>query len=358
MQTALNLKVIRDKSFNYVGREYTPSKEPVFRKALKEARADFVRSGAADEGKNELFFVISRIKDKLPYDRNVKQKCLRRMGYIEPEKRVYSNFDLKLRDLYYETVRKNKKRQKQIDYILEHLEEVMPEEFAKHQTELEEKIRNLISCYRKRYKRFFHKARLNRFTHFATFTYDDALHDEESFVAQLKMTLAHFANRRGWRYIYCFERGEIGGRLHVHALISIPKGEMVGEIKDVKHYSVKSKGFYTMRQNSFFRENFGENDFSPLDEDILRLGDTLRYIVKYCFKQGDYAHYSRHLPTALEEEIPYEYLFNMFEENGNNYTFRTHCFGFGCSEDISPAFLRKDEVEKEREFYLKRRETA
>lgn len=74
---------------------------------------------------------------------------------------------------------------------------------------VDRKMYNKWRAVSERRKRFMRKAYLNRFNYFATFTYDDKKHTEESFRKKLKTCLNHLANRNGWKYMGVWERGAI-----------------------------------------------------------------------------------------------------------------------------------------------------
>ena len=67
---------------------------------------------------------------------------------------------------------------------------------------IEKKNRNLIE----RRKRLARKINLGRWNYFCTFTYDDKLHNEESFKKKLKNCLKKLSHRKGWIYIGVWER--------------------------------------------------------------------------------------------------------------------------------------------------------
>lgn len=83
---------------------------------------------------------------------------------------------------------------------------------------LDRKRRNLIV----RRIRLIRKANLPNFNYFVTFTYDSALHTEDSFKKKLKNTLGHFSSRKSWRYIGVWERSPEKKRLHFHGVFDIP----------------------------------------------------------------------------------------------------------------------------------------
>ena len=69
-----------------------------------------------------------------------------------------------------------------------------------------------------RKKRFRRKAYLNEWNYFVTFTYNDELHDEESFKAKLRKCLSNLHTRRGWNYMGVWERSPEEKRLHFHCI--------------------------------------------------------------------------------------------------------------------------------------------
>ena len=76
------------------------------------------------------------------------------------------------------------------------------------------------------------------------------------------------------------ERGELGQRLHFHALTYIPEGEMPGELEEHEDYSTKRHKREKSIQNSFFNERFGRSDFSKVSNSY-EVGDSIVCFVKY-----------------------------------------------------------------------------
>lgn len=152
---------------------------------------------------------------------------------------------------------------------------------------------------RARIKRFRRKAFLNPWNYFVTFTYDSALLDEDSFFKRLPVCLSHLHSRRSWNYMGVWERGEQGGRLHFHALSYVPPGEMVGALYPERYYDKKTHQMRTAWRNTFFDLHFGRTDFAELNEQDLRLGPVLHYLLKYLQKSGDRIVYSRGVPTEV-----------------------------------------------------------
>lgn len=157
------------------------------------------------------------------------------------------------------------------------------------------------NCFRRwrnvvvRRLRFVRKALNQRFQWFVTFTYSDEKHTEESFKQRLLETLRHLASRRNWLYMGVWERGKDTNRLHFHALVYIPEGQMVGAFEEVTDYNKKTGKQKTFMQNTFFEERFGRNEFDDVSYSDKAYGDAIGYIMKYMEKQKVKAVYSRGL---------------------------------------------------------------
>ena len=153
-----------------------------------------------------------------------------------------------------------------------------------------------------RYKRMIRRGYTNRWNYFCTFTYDSEKHTEETFRKKLMNTLYHFSSRRGWRYIGAWERGDLNERLHFHALVYIPEGQMPGELEEHEDYSTKRHRREKSIQNSFFNERFGRSDFSAVNN-IYEVGDSIKYMLKYISKNDEKIVYSRGLKTYFVSDI-------------------------------------------------------
>ena len=153
------------------------------------------------------------------------------------------------------------------------------------------------------YSRFKRKANLNLWNKFVTITYDDKKMDADTFRRKLRKCLSNLHSRKGWRYMGVFELGEDKERLHFHALMYIPQGEMIGEIVEKHDYSTKQHAMQTTHSNTFFAETFGRNDFEDLSQIEIQLGNTFSYLTKYLQKSGEKIVYSRGIPTEIYKEI-------------------------------------------------------
>jgi len=160
------------------------------------------------------------------------------------------------------------------------------------------KLRNII-CRRVRMVR---KANLQNFNYFCTFTYDDNKQTEFSFRKKLMNAFSLFASRKRWRYIGVWERSPKNQRLHFHGLFHIPDGTMPGELIEKREYNFTIHDMKTTYQNTYFNDRYGRSDFE-LIEDKNRIGDSIRYLLKYIEKTGEKIVYSRGLYQYFISDI-------------------------------------------------------
>lgn len=152
-----------------------------------------------------------------------------------------------------------------------------------------------------RKKRFRRKAFLNRWNFFITITYSDEKMTEQEFREKLRRCLCNLHTRRGWRYMGVFERAPETKRLHFHALLYVPDGEMLGKIAEKKDYSTKRHKMQTTHENTFFAERYGRNDFAAIK--AKQLEQAASYCLKYIEKTGERLTYSRGVPAEIERQI-------------------------------------------------------
>jgi hypothetical protein len=197
---------------------------------------------------------------------------------------------------FLETVKTGLRGYDQTEYIIRGLTENFGAgDYADYVEEnIKRKVRNLHG----RRRRFRRKAYLNDWSYFVTLTYDDKKHTADSFKRYLKKCLANLHTRRGWKYMGVFELSP-NDRLHFHALVYVPPGQMIGEIIETTDYNMKHRCRKTALQNSFFLESCGRNDFEPIDEYEIEYGNTINYLLKYIGKSGERITYSRAIPTFL-----------------------------------------------------------
>ena len=182
-----------------------------------------------------------------------------------------------------------------------------------------------------RYKRMIRRGYTNTWNYFCTYTYDSEKHTEETFRKSLMNTLYHLSARRNWRYMGAWERGELGQRLHFHALTYIPKGEMPGELEEHEDYSTKRHRREKSIQNSYFNERFGRSDFSKVGN-AHEVGDSIKYMLKYISKNDEKVVYSRGLRTYIVSDVLDEDILCKMgdEEHGYKYILASD---FTCISD-------------------------
>ena len=135
-----------------------------------------------------------------------------------------------------------------------------------------------------------------------TITYDDKKHTEDSFRKKLRKCFSNLHSRRDWKYMGVFERAPETGRLHFHALVYVPEGEMVGSLELRKDYSTSQHKMQETICNTFFEDTFGRNDFEPLSLTDINNGRALEYLTKYLHKTNDKIVYSRGIPSEIYKD--------------------------------------------------------
>ena len=201
---------------------------------------------------------------------------------------------------YKESQRLPKKERKA--YMRKAMEDVIPDRKQRKvyvERHNERKQTNAI----RRKARLSKKVNLQReWNFFCTFTFSDKLHTEESFRKSLRNTLKHLVNRKGWKHIGVWERGNKTDRLHFHGIFYIPPGGMVGELTETRDYSTKDHCMQTAHQNTDFLERYGRNDFQALGSPM-EIQHSLGYLMKYIEKSGERLIYGGKLPTYFVSDI-------------------------------------------------------
>ena len=192
--------------------------------------------------------------------------------------------------------RKNRKAKLLLEFTPMFKDETEAEQFV------EEHFNRLSRNRWERYKRMIRRGYSYRWNYFCTFTYDSEKHTEETFRKKLMNTLYHLSSRRGWRYMGAWERGELGQRLHFHALTYIPENGMPGMLEEHEDYSTKRHKREKSIQNSFFNERFGRSDFSAVNN-IYEVGDSIKYMLKYISKNDEKVVYSRGMKTYFISDV-------------------------------------------------------
>lgn len=167
---------------------------------------------------------------------------------------------------------------------------------------VEEHFNRLSRNRWERYKRMIRRGYTNRWNFFCTYTYDSQKHTEETFRTSLMNTLYHLSSRRDWRYMGAWERGELGQRLHFHALTYIPENGMPGVLEEHEDYSTKRHKREKSIQNSYFNERFGRSDFSAITN-RQQVADSIKYMLKYITKNDEKIVYSRGMKTYFVSDV-------------------------------------------------------
>ena len=213
-------------------------------------------------------------------------------------RRIPTIMDDYFNQIYLEAIQNNVAKRSLQEYLLSALRERFPGE-PKLEEYVEKKMLKVYRNLSARKKRFRRKAFLNPWNYFVTFTYNDELHDEESFRTRLRKCLSNLHTRRGWLYMGVFERAPETGRLHFHAIMYVPEGQMIGGIYESRDYSTRHHKMQVTHPNSFFEVRFGRNDFEALSNVELRRGSTIQYLLKYLEKTAERIVYSRGIPSEF-----------------------------------------------------------
>ena len=136
-----------------------------------------------------------------------------------------------------------------------------------------------------------------------TFTYDDTKHDEMSFRKKLINILSLLQSRKGWRYMGVWERAPKTKRLHFHGLFYIPEGTIPGNMIEKKDFNLNTHKMQLTLQSEYFNSRFGRNDFERIDDNLVKIGNAMAYILKYIEKTHEKIVYSRKLPVYLISDI-------------------------------------------------------
>lgn len=154
----------------------------------------------------------------------------------------------------------------------------------------------------KKLRRVLRKARMYKWTDFYTQTYDDKkFATEEDFQNYISKMLSNLSTRRGWCYMGVWERGEKNQRLHFHALLYIPEGQMIGRLEQSKEcYDFKTGKRKSGLHNTYLADKCGRNEFDPIPEYGNHLKDIINYIRKYLCKSGERMRYGRGCPEEVK----------------------------------------------------------
>lgn len=153
-------------------------------------------------------------------------------------------------------------------------------------------------------KRYFLKTFLNTWNWFITFTYDDKKITYEEFEVKIRKALSNLSSRNDWLYIAGREKGEEGGRSHLHVLARVEEGKMPGKLELRSHYSTKKRRMVYYTANTLF-DKYGISDFSAIS-DPLECRNKIKYLIKYLVKSGESLIYSRGIKDYIEMVIDTE----------------------------------------------------
>ncbi len=182
------------------------------------------------------------------------------------------------------------------------------------QTNFERVERNLMS----RKIRLSRKINMHAFNYFVTFTYDDAIHTEETFRKRLKKYFHNMRQRHDWRYIGVWERSPDKNRLHYHGMFVIPDITIVGEFEDRKDYNTVTHRMQIVKQSKKLLNKFGRNDFRELDTDHLGW-EALKYILKYIEKTGTKVESSGKLPAYVIGDVMPDDIMCQYGDDENKF---------------------------------------
>ena len=230
----------------------------------------------------------------------VARKKEKRKTAIQSPRKKRTELDEAFADLYRVALREDMCRKEQKQFIKENLESAFSI-FPDLERWIEDKLDRERHNYFARRKRFLRKAYLHKWNYFVTITYDSKKYaTEEEFRKKLRKCLSNLHTRRDWRYMGVFEYSPKKNRLHFHALMQIPEGQFPGEFEMIEDYSTKRGKRQKRNENTFFRRQFGVNDFAKIDFAEVKRGRSVKYLIKYLEKSGERIVYSRNIPTEIE----------------------------------------------------------
>ena len=118
-----------------------------------------------------------------------------------------------------------------------------------------------------------------------------------------------------------FERAPESGRLHLHGLLYVPDGEMVGKICEKRDFSTAQQKMQVTHSNDFFEDTFGRNDFEYIDEILVRKTGNIDYILKYISKSNEKVVYSRGLPAEVCKKVHRDFIVADYYDFVTKYVF-------------------------------------
>lgn len=104
---------------------------------------------------------------------------------------------------------------------------------------------------------------------------------------------------------------------------------MPAEMEEVRDFDTRKRKKQTIRQNTFFAERFGRNEFRPISHSS-ELPQMVRYLMKYIEKSGGKLIYSRGLYRYFVTDIMDEDIICPYGEEGKKFILFDD---FGCWVD-------------------------
>lgn len=161
------------------------------------------------------------------------------------------------------------------------------------------KLYNLLQAKTARKRTFRRKSGLIQWSFFCTFTYDSSKMIEKEFRYSLVRRMNNLHTNYGWIFAGAFERGAKTDRLHFHCLVAVPekdRGTSRLYLYNRKGYDPDTGRIKNIQSNRYF-DNFGRNDFSPVDATDVK--SKIEYIMKYISKSEEKMFYSRGIPCYI-----------------------------------------------------------
>lgn len=187
-----------------------------------------------------------------------------------------------------------------------------------------------FSSYIEKKTRFMRKAFANYklWNYFATFTYDEFLHSEDSFDKSLKTYFKNIHDREGVVILGGFERSG-SGRLHFHAVMHIPDSYFDKlKVIDEEYYDKDAGRKRTSPISSYLKKKFGRCEFISINSEEGDFSRVLSYVCKYITKQQNAVYSSRGLKSELYGFID---------------DFNEHVVGYLDSKYHNAKFIKMDE---------------
>ena len=100
-----------------------------------------------------------------------------------------------------------------------------------------------------------------------------------------------------------WERAPKTNTLHFHGLFFIPEGTIPGNMIEKKDFNLNTHKMQLTMQSECFNSRFGKNDFERIDDNLVKMGNAMAYILKYIGKTNEKIVYSRKLPVYVMPDM-------------------------------------------------------